>query len=250
LAPNQSRLRADRQFRESLQTARHATLAPCANDCLQAFSAAGFVLCERRFLDMPLSIPSAKRRLMHRRAIDVQVFARDDGLYEVEAALTDTKTTDVSLAGGTRKAGEPIHGMRLHLAIDQHLTIQAASSKTEWMPYPGSCDQHGDAYARLIGLNLMQGFRHGVKARLAHTQGCTHLTELCQVLPTAVIQAFAGVVIDTQEGSAEGAAPFQIDRCHALRSDGDTVRTYYPRWYRKPGTASAAAVPAMPASSS
>ncbi|MEJ6006094.1 DUF2889 domain-containing protein [Paucibacter sp. AS339] len=199
---------------------------------------------------MPLSIPSAERRLMHRRAIDVQVFARDDGLYEVEAELTDTKTTDMSVAGGTRLAGEPIHAMRLHLAIDQQLTIHAATSVSEWMPYPGSCDQHGDAYARLVGLNLMKGFRLGVKDRLAGTKGCTHLTELCQVLPSAVIQAFAGTVIDTQEGSAAGQAPFQIDRCHALRSDGATVQTHYPRWYRKPGTASAATVPAIPASSS
>lgn len=199
---------------------------------------------------MPLSNPSAERRLMHRRAIDVQVFARDDGLFEVEAALSDTKTSDMKVAAGIRKAGEPIHDMRLHLAVDQQLTIQAASSKTESMPYPGACDQHGDAYARLVGLNLMKSFRQGVKARLAGTQGCTHLTELCQVLPSAVLQAFAGVVIDPQAGGADGAAPFQIDRCHALRSDGETVQSYYPRWYRKPGTASAAAVPAMPASSS
>ena len=187
---------------------------------------------------------------MHRRAIDVQVFARDDGLFEVEAALSDTKTSDMSLATGVRKAGLPIHDMRLHLTVDRQLNIHAASSKSEWMPYPGACDQHGDAYARLVGLNLMKSFRQSVKTRLAGTQGCTHLTELCQVLPSAVLQAFAGAVIDPHAGGANGEAPFQIDRCHALRSDGQTVQTHYPRWYRKPGTASAAAVPAMPASTS
>ena len=25
------------------------------------------------------------------------------------------------------------------------------------MPYPGECDDHGDAYGRLVGLNLLQG---------------------------------------------------------------------------------------------
>ena len=47
-----------------------------------------------------------------------------------------------------------------------------------------------------------------------------------------MVQAFAGEVIDTR-GTAEGASqPFQIDRCHALRSDGEVVRLHYPRWYR------------------
>jgi hypothetical protein len=47
------------------------------------------------------------------------------------------------------------------------------------------------------------------------------------VLPTAAVQAFAGRV-----GDAEGAKPFQIDRCHALASTTDTVRKYYPAWYQ------------------
>ncbi|WP_368855026.1 DUF2889 domain-containing protein, partial [Klebsiella pneumoniae] len=67
--------------------------------------------------------------------------------------------------------------------------MHAASSETRWMPYPGACDAHGNAYARLVGLNLMQGFRQAVQERLAGTRGCTHLTELCLVLPTAVLQA-------------------------------------------------------------
>lgn len=219
---------------------QHATLAACVNPCLLAIQAAGSVLCEAVFPAMPLSNPSPERRLMHRRAIDVQVFARDDGLFDVDAALTDTKTCDMAVAGGQRLAGEPIHAMVLRLVVDEQTHILAATSETAWMPYPGACDQHGDAYAALVGLNLMKGFRLGVKDRLAGTRGCTHLTEMCQVLPSAVIQAFAGIVLDTREGSAEGHAPFQIDRCHALRSDGDTVKTHYPRWFRK-GEASSAA---------
>ena len=184
---------------------------------------------------------------MHRRAIDVQVFARDDGLFEVDATLQDTKSRDIPLAAGIRRAGEPVHDMLLRLVVDRHLNVLEASSETRWMPYPGACDRHDDAYRRLVGLNLLKGFRQGVKQRLSGTQGCTHLTELSQVLPTAVIQAFAGVVIDTREGSDDGAPPFQIDRCHALKSDGAVVQTHYPRWYRP---APAAVVPASSSSSS
>jgi hypothetical protein len=180
---------------------------------------------------MPAVNPSITRRPLHRRALDVQVFARNDGLFDVEACLTDTKSHDVPLAGVPRKAGDPIHEMRLHLTVDASLTITAATSETLWMPYPAACGEHGDAYARLVGLNLMKGFRQAVHERLGATRGCTHLTELCQVLPTAVIQALAGSVIDTREGDASGNPPFQLDRCHALRRDGATVAQFYPRWH-------------------
>lgn len=190
---------------------------------------------------MPAAHPSITRRPLHRRAVDVQVFARDDGLFDVEARLTDTKTHDVVLAGKTRKSGEPIHEMGLHLTVDASLTITAAIAETLWMPYPGACEAHGDAYGRLVGLNLIRGFRRAVQERLGGTRGCTHLTELCQVLPTAVMQAMAGSVIDTDEGDAAGNPPFQLDRCHALRRDGPTVAKFYPRW-------SVIADPATPAS--
>lgn len=180
---------------------------------------------------MPPAHPSVTRRPLHRRALDVQVFARDDGLFDVEAILTDTKSHDVPLAGVTRKAGDPIHEMHLHLTVDAALNITAATSDTVWMPYVGACDEHGDVYQRLVGLNLMKGFRQAVVEHLGGTRGCTHITELCQILPTAVIQALAGSVIDTREGSADGAPPFQLDRCHALRRDGAAVAQFYPRWH-------------------
>jgi hypothetical protein len=46
-------------------------------------------------------------------------------------------------------------------------------------------------------------------------------------------------VIDTRGASADSQQPFQIDRCHALRADGPTVQTYYPRWYRATKTEAA-----------
>jgi hypothetical protein len=90
---------------------------------------------------------------------------------------------------------------------------------------------------------------------LAGTTGCTHITELCAVLPTAAIQAFAGEVWNTEKGGAPGKPaensasknasdnnasnkaaetdkpPFQLGRCNALRFDGEAVRQYYPRWF-------------------
>jgi hypothetical protein len=181
-------------------------------------------------MPLPSSVPS--RQLRHRRTIDVQVFARPDGLWEVDALLTDVKTRDAHLAGGVRRAGVPIHHMLLRLVVDRDLTVLAAGAESQETPYPGACDDHGDAYGRLAGLNLLKGFRRALRERVGGVLGCTHLTELALLLPTAVVQAFAGEVIDVRGDSHGASRPFQIDRCHALRSDGPAVMRYYPRWYR------------------
>jgi hypothetical protein len=192
---------------------------------------------------MPLPPAAPTRQLKHRRSIDVSVHARGNGLWEVDAEIRDTKTRDAKLAGGIRAAGEPIHDMLLRIVVDERFNILEAGSETRAMPYPGHCDDLGDTYAQLVGLNLLKGFRRDVKERLGGTAGCTHLTELTQVLPTAVIQAFAGEVINTREDGSSDTPPFQLDRCHALRRDGPAVARFYPRWHRR-------ATPASPPASS
>ena len=182
-----------------------------------------------------MALPTAApgRKLKHKRHLDVQIFSRGDGLWEVDARVTDTRTDIVQLASGPRVAGEPIHDMLIRLVVDRHFNIVESGAQSMATPYPGQCDT-GDAYRRLAGLNLMQGFRRAVQERFGGVRGCTHINELAQVLPTAVVQAFAGEVLDTRGDGPGGTRPFQIDRCHALRSDGAVVRTYYPRWHRAP----------------
>jgi hypothetical protein len=181
---------------------------------------------------MPLPTSEATRQLKHRRQIDVQVYGRSDGLWEADARLTDVKTRDSRLSMGIRPAGEPIHDMLLRVVVNRSLDIVASGAESLAVPYPGHCDQHGDAYGRLVGLNLMRGFRHALRERVGGALGCTHITELAQILPTAVVQAMAGEVIDTRGDSDSAERPFQIDRCHALRSDGPAVEAHYPRWFK------------------
>ncbi len=180
------------------------------------------------------------RRLVHTRSIRVQAYARDDGLWDIEAVLTDVKERDFALATGVRKAGDPVHAMSLCLTVDAQLNVIDAGAESSWVPYPGHCDAFGAEYRKLIGLNLLRGFRRDVKARLGGTQGCTHVTEMASVLPTAVIQAFSGEVYQPRDAAHEPAAedhnaedtrPFQLDRCRALRLDGAAVAQFYPRWF-------------------
>ncbi len=186
---------------------------------------------------MPLSPPSSRRALKHTRAIQIEAFARDDGLWDIDAHITDIKTRDTKLASGVRPAGEPVHDLWLRITVDSQLNVVDAEAVSEAVPYPNYCDTIGPAYKKLIGLNLLKGFRDGVKQRLSGIIGCTHLTELAAVLPTATIQAFAGEVLDTRDGASadeQSHKPFQLDRCHALRTDGEAVAKFYPRWAVKP----------------
>ncbi len=184
---------------------------------------------------MPLSPSTSRRALKHTRAISIEAFAREDGLWDLDAHIIDRKTRDIKLASGVRAAGSALHDLSLRITIDTNFTIVNAEAASDAVPYPGFCNVIGPAYSKLIGLNLMKQFRQAVKERFSGVNGCTHLTELAVLLPTAAVQAFAGDVIDTRD-SSDGAddaiskAPFQLDRCHALRLDGPAVVQFYPRW--------------------
>lgn len=183
---------------------------------------------------MPLQPPNSRRALKHTRTVQIDAYARDDGLWDLEARITDVKTADIRLASGVRVAGTPLHDLALRVTVDSALTVVDAQASSDAVPYPGHCEQIAPDYRGLIGLNLMRGFRHQVKERLSGIQGCTHLTELAQILPTAAIQAFAGDVFDTGDAASDDGSktekPYQLDRCHALRSDGAAVARFYPRW--------------------
>jgi hypothetical protein len=193
---------------------------------------------------MPLS-PPVSRQLRHRRAIRIEAFERDDSLWDIEAVLTDEKTRDFQLVTGVRPYGQPIHELWLRITIDRELTIVDAEASSEWAPYAGLCAESNPAYRSLIGLNLLKNFRREVNQRIGGAAACTHLTELCAVLPTVAIQGFAGQVWNTESSNpfdskdakaASDTPPFQLGRCHALRFDGPAVEEYYPRWFERAGT--------------
>jgi hypothetical protein len=189
---------------------------------------------------MPLS-PPVPRVLRHTRAIQVDAYARDDGLWDLDARISDVKTRDTVLASGIRAGGNPVHDLKLRVTINREMVIIDAEASSDSVPYPGYCDTIAPAYKSLIGLSLTNHFRLRLKDRLSGVLGCTHLTELSLVLPTAAIQAYANDVVNTGDNEQGGDSdsngaserPFQLDRCYALRIDGPAVATYYPRWFAK-----------------
>ena len=186
---------------------------------------------------MSLPVPQPRKRL-HQRQVRYEGFARDDGLFDIEGHLVDTKDQDTTLLTGVRHAGDPIHDMWVRLTIDRQFVIHAIEVKASAIPYPGGCERIEPAYQKLVGENLMKNFRLALHSALGSVKGCTHITELLGNAPTAAVQTFAGLRKREDEGADK---PFQLDRCHALDTTGEVVKRYYPKWYRAAARVGAAA---------
>jgi hypothetical protein len=178
---------------------------------------------------MSLPVTEVERELLHTRRVRYEGYKRADGLWDIEAHLTDIKNHDYRLKTGVRRAGQPVHSMWLRLTIDREFNVVDAAASSEAVPYPGGCETIAPAYRALVGLNLVRHFRLKANELLGGVRGCTHLTEMLAGVPTAAIQSFAGEMKEEQD---DGSKPFQLDQCHALETSTETVRVWYPKWYR------------------
>lgn len=179
---------------------------------------------------MPLPTAHARERI-HDRQISVQGYARTDGLYDIEAHLTDRKDQEFVVAGRRRPAGASVHEMWLRLTIDTKLVIVDAVAASDVVPYEGTCGNITAAYHKLIGLRIEAGFRMRVMQALGGLNGCTHLTELVMAIATGAVQTLAGRL---NEAAKEEPArkPLPVDGCHALDSRGEAVRLFFPQWFK------------------
>jgi hypothetical protein len=176
---------------------------------------------------MPLSSVE-ERELLHTRRIEARGYARPGGLYDLEAHLVDVKTHDKTGPAGTCRAGDPVHDMSLRITIDSALNIVATEACFDAFPYEDACDRIAPDYGKLVGLRIAPGFSAAVRERLGGTRGCTHMTDLIGILATLAFQTMAN---QRARDAASVSRPFQLDRCHALATNGEIVRRYYPRWF-------------------
>ncbi|MCF8479806.1 MAG: DUF2889 domain-containing protein [Rhodospirillum sp.] len=181
---------------------------------------------------MPFSAPVPRKAIHHRR-VDCQGFEREDGLWDIEGWLTDTKTyAFTNQDRGTIEPGEALHGMGLRLTIDMDLHIHDAEAVIDFSPFT-VCPSVAGNYKRLIGLTIGRGFRDQAKERLGGPEGCTHLVELLGPIATTAFQALFKARSDRREASGKGAndARGLLNTCHALRSDGPIVKRDMPKYY-------------------
>ncbi len=180
---------------------------------------------------MPLSEPAARERL-HTRDIVLNGYRRTDGLFDIEARLTDTKSYGFANDDrGWVEPGVPLHGMAMRWTVDVEMNILAVEAVTEYGPY-SICPDAAPYFERLVGLSIKSGFLRAANERIGGVHGCTHLRELLQQMATVVFQTTYATRMKIRErADAEFSRPGQIDTCHAYRADGPVVKRYWPHVY-------------------
>ena len=136
--------------------------------------------------------PAMPREAVHKRQINCNGFVRDDGLYDIEAELTDHKTYDFpSDFRGTVTPDLAVHHMVLRITIDRDRVIQHAEAITITGPY-AICPTANAVFDNLVGLQIGPGWRRKVQAAIGGRHGCTHITELLGPVATIAYQTLYG----------------------------------------------------------
>lgn len=173
---------------------------------------------------------SAERDLLITRRVVCEGFGRRDGLLEVEAVLLDKRNFD-----GSRPAEVPLHNMGLRAIFGEDMVIRSVEPI---IAFGGLNDCAGitAAYGQLVGLRIGKGFSATVKRIFAGRSGCTHLTELAVAVASVAIQT---VMAQFSKMHHSQKLPIQYftaknnmtDTCYGYRSDGETVKQWWPASY-------------------
>ena len=172
------------------------------------------------------------REEIHLRRVELRCFRRSDGLYDMEASLSDCRPFE-SVRFGTGEVlqpDQPIHDLGVRLTFDERMVVHDIQSFTLSAPYP-ACPDGGRALQTLIGLRMTSGWIREVRERLSGARSCTHLMELMPAIATAAFQSVGGLRADLTGSVDDSGRPSRIDSCYAYAADGDLVRQRWPSFH-------------------
>jgi len=188
---------------------------------------------------VPLSEPTSREEI-HTRTIILRGYKRGDGLYDIEAHLTDTKTHGFSNEHrGEVDATTPLHGMWMRMTVDEQLTIIECEAATDYSPY-AICPSAAPNFARLAGLRIRPGVLREASSRIGGTVGCTHLRELLQQMATTAFQSIQPARArrnpnsDGHMAGKNAEKPAVLNTCVAYGTDSPVVRRLWPHLYTGP----------------
>jgi hypothetical protein len=182
------------------------------------------------------------RKPLHTRRITYEGFLREDGLFEMEAELVDTKGEVLHLIErGPVEPGEPVHHMRARVAFDDAMKVVDAEAWMDSSPFP-DCAAATAPMRRLVGASIGRGWRKSLDEAMGGVAGCTHLRELLTGLATAAIQTAFGHAEERrrQAGaplpSPQEPPPYYMGKCKSWDFDGPVMKRVMPAFYRwRPG---------------
>jgi hypothetical protein len=203
---------------------------------------------------MPLSQPMERERL-HTRSIEINGYRRSDGLYDIEAHLTDRKSFgQTNYDRGYIEPGEPVHDMWLRLTLDEQMHIAAVEAVSDKTPYV-LCPTAAPNFTRLVGMCIKAGFLREANHAVGGTVGCIHLRELLQQMATTAYQTInpakvrremlaEGVsdsrgsdALDTRITEIWGSGNKILNTCLAYDEKGPLVKRRWPHLYTGPSDA-------------
>lgn len=184
---------------------------------------------------MPLSAP-APRAHIHTRAVTFKGYEREDGLFDIEAHMTDTKTYGFrNNWRGEITPGMALHEMLVRVTVDSSFVVQNVEASTENSPF-AICPDIAPNYASLKGLTMGPGWREGIRKRVAGVAGCTHITELLYPMATVAFQTIMPLKKHRankpdSDISHLGKKPVVLNTCHAWAQDSPVVKENAPEFY-------------------
>ncbi len=184
----------------------------------------------------PLPEPAPRRR-MHTRRIHLDGYCRDDGLWDIEARIVDTKAYPyVEPYRGRRDPGSHVHDMMIRLTLDASLVVRAVAVAMPDTPYE-ACAGAAAAFQRLVGASVGAGWRRQVNEAVGGVLGCTHVRELLMPMATVAFQTIIGwpeadVAVQSVVKGDPDAAPRFVNGCHAWAEDGKVMADLHPEHYR------------------
>lgn len=188
-------------------------------------------------MSVHFSKPGVERQPIHERDIRWRAYRRDDGLWDLEATLSDVRCYDSLLAEkGKLPAGLPVHLLGLRVTVDDSLTVVAVEAAMDVTPYH-PCPQAPNTLVRLVGANLAKGWRQRIEHDVGGVQGCAHLRDLLGHAPTVAFQTVA-VWHAQQSGDVlqpkDGRPPPHLGTCLSWALDGPVVAKIYPMFRSLP----------------
>ena len=179
---------------------------------------------------MPLA-NAASRKLIHTRDIHCNGYERDDGLWDIEGQITDTKSYSFdNHERGRVGAGTPVHDMLVRLTVDDDLIIQKAEAVTESAPF-GVCPEISPNVRRLEGVKISSGWTKTVREKFGGTEGCTHILHLILgPLATTAYQTIMPLKNSRNKDKKPQKKPAIIDTCHAFSTEGPIVKRLWPEF--------------------
>jgi hypothetical protein len=191
--------------------------------------------------------PAAPRRNLHIRAVTMQGFRRDDGLWDIEGEMRDSKTSAwPSWEGGEQPPEVPVHHMRVRITLDDNYIVQSVAAALPTVPFP-ECKQGIPPLQGLVGASIARGWRKALEATLGATKGCTHLRELLMQLGTVAYQTVGGegrreeweALPEPRIRPPAATSPKpHWDKCIGWRLDGEVIRRLAPDFFQPSGKAS------------